>query len=155
MGLSVVEWVNPYPELAIKELDFFTPDFDGRVNPMCEAIVAITGIEPIEQDLIEIAKNSLGQMIQQAKLSAIMDRSSADKALEIGRRFHVEKGENFLFRLLEDKAKEFNKKAERADHDVKVLERALEIAGQYRFDFQVPQPFYGGLGSQITVVRMG
>ena len=27
------------------------PDFDGRINNLCEAIVAITGIEPVEQDL--------------------------------------------------------------------------------------------------------
>ncbi|MFB3893072.1 MAG: glycoside hydrolase family 20 zincin-like fold domain-containing protein [Phycisphaerae bacterium] len=50
-GLPLVEWVNPYPEKVVKCLDFFMPDFNGRVNSMCEAIAAITAIEPVEQDL--------------------------------------------------------------------------------------------------------
>lgn len=56
INLLVAEWVNPYPEKAIKALDFFTLDMEDskskRVNPMCEAIVAITGIEPVERDFV-------------------------------------------------------------------------------------------------------
>ena len=59
VGLNVVEWVNPYPEKIVSHLEFVTPDFENvrggsgkRVNSMCEAMVAITGIEPIEQDVV-------------------------------------------------------------------------------------------------------
>jgi hypothetical protein len=55
VGLVVVEWVNPYPSKTIGELDFFTPDmedvFGKRVNNMCEAMVAIGGVEPTGHDL--------------------------------------------------------------------------------------------------------
>ena len=53
--LDAVEWVNPYPEKTIREIDFFTPDFEEkrgkRVSDMMEAIVAITGVEPTAHDL--------------------------------------------------------------------------------------------------------
>ena len=49
--LSAVEWVNPYPGKTIKELRFFVPEVAGRMYGLAEAIVAITGIEPVEQDL--------------------------------------------------------------------------------------------------------
>ncbi|HUW55588.1 MAG TPA: glycoside hydrolase family 20 zincin-like fold domain-containing protein, partial [Planctomycetota bacterium] len=55
VGLVVVEWVNPYPSKTIRELDLFTPDMDDlhgkRVNIMCEAMVAITGVEPTAHDV--------------------------------------------------------------------------------------------------------
>ncbi len=53
--LRVGEWVNPYPEKTVKHLQFVTPAYeegDGwkRTNPQVQAFVAITGVEPIEQD---------------------------------------------------------------------------------------------------------
>ena len=64
--LGVVEWVNPYPSKVVKSLDFFTPGFeegDGkkRPNANCEAIVAITGVEPIEQDFNYWSKCEIGR----------------------------------------------------------------------------------------------
>jgi len=53
--LQLNEWVNPYPEKMIKELDFFVPepeDANGRkaVSRAIEAILAITGVAATEQD---------------------------------------------------------------------------------------------------------
>jgi hypothetical protein len=53
--LRVGEWVNPYPEKTVKCLHFVTPGYEEgngskRVNPQVQAFVAITGVEPIEQD---------------------------------------------------------------------------------------------------------
>ncbi|HUW59183.1 MAG TPA: glycoside hydrolase family 20 zincin-like fold domain-containing protein, partial [Planctomycetota bacterium] len=53
--LKVNEWVNPYPAKVIKHLEFFTPAYeqgDDRkmVNSQCQTFIAITGVEPIEQD---------------------------------------------------------------------------------------------------------
>ncbi len=55
-GLIVHEWVNPYPSKVIKNLQFFVPGYEEgnnqkRSNPECQAFVAITGVEPIEQDV--------------------------------------------------------------------------------------------------------
>ena len=54
--LKVEEWVNPYPEKTVKCLQFVTPDYEGgdgakRTNPECMGIIALSGVEPIEQDL--------------------------------------------------------------------------------------------------------
>jgi hypothetical protein len=56
VSLHVAEWVNPYPERPIASLDFFIPrcpDLKGadRVNPRCEAVVAISGVDVTERDL--------------------------------------------------------------------------------------------------------
>jgi hypothetical protein len=53
--LKVAEWVNPYPSKTVKSLQFMTPAYEGgegakRINPQCMGIVAMTGVEPIEQD---------------------------------------------------------------------------------------------------------
>ena len=53
--LKVSEWVNPYPEKTVKCLQFMTPSYEEgvgskRMNPQCLGIVALTGVEPIEQD---------------------------------------------------------------------------------------------------------
>jgi len=53
--LRVSEWVNPYPEKTVKCLQFVTPAYEEgedvkRPNPQCQGIVAMTGVEPIEQD---------------------------------------------------------------------------------------------------------
>lgn len=53
--LNVAEWVNPYPDKTIKHIEFFTPDSEDahgkRVSDMMEAIVAVTGVEPVARDL--------------------------------------------------------------------------------------------------------
>ena len=54
--LKVNEWVNPYPEKTVKHLQFFTPDYEQgngekTANALCQAFIAVTGVEPIEQDL--------------------------------------------------------------------------------------------------------
>jgi len=53
--LHTVEWVNPYPEKTIRHIEFVTPEFADvrgkRVSDMMEAIVAITGVEPVARDL--------------------------------------------------------------------------------------------------------
>jgi hypothetical protein len=51
VNLTAVEWVNPYPELTIAALEYFTPDFGKRVNDMVEAIVGISGVEATPQDI--------------------------------------------------------------------------------------------------------
>ncbi len=53
--LKVHEWVNPYPSKTVKSLQFFTSGYEEsnarkRPSPDCQAFVAITGVEPIEQD---------------------------------------------------------------------------------------------------------
>jgi hypothetical protein len=84
--LHVVEWVNPYPDRVIKNLEYFTPAFEGptgkRVNDHMEATVAITGVETTPRDVafwetksdrsprLPSAKPSLGGIEIQPKRSA-------------------------------------------------------------------------------------
>jgi hypothetical protein len=61
--LRVIEWVNPYPEKQIKEIHFSTPGFEEaegrkRTSNHCEVIVAISGVEPIDQDYRFWAKSA-------------------------------------------------------------------------------------------------
>ena len=114
------------------------------------------GVNPLQQDLIAIAKASLGKAINEVVTSAADLRKSADAALKIAARFHKDSGENFLRRMIEDKARDFNRKADFQVREKKRLELALAIVSDYRFDFDNIQTQFaaGGLGSTVTVMRM-
>ncbi|MFB3893782.1 MAG: glycoside hydrolase family 20 zincin-like fold domain-containing protein [Phycisphaerae bacterium] len=92
--LKVVEWVNPYPDKTVKALRFVTPGYEGeqgqkRANPMCEAIIAMTGVEPIEQDLNYWSKRMdkpplLPPMRAPRCPGAVMERASMSEAGRVG-----------------------------------------------------------------------
>jgi len=78
--LKVNEWVNPYPEKVVKSLHYVTPTYEGsdgskRTNPECLGVVAISGVEPIQQDFDYWAKRvnrvPLLPPIREAKVAAV------------------------------------------------------------------------------------
>jgi len=88
--LDVVEWVNPYPERTIRQIDFFTPEFEDvrglRVSDMMEAFVAITGVEPTPRD-VAFWKDRPGRIavLPPRKESAEKGRGIVLKAVDMGR----------------------------------------------------------------------
>ena len=125
-------------------------------NVIDSAIIRMSqqGVNPLQHDLIEIAKASISEAIATTESLAFQMRQSAQNALKIAERFHRDDGENFLRRMVEDKAREFNKKADVQELEKKRLDLALEIVSRYRFDFDNPMAqFTGGIGSTLVVMR--
>lgn len=139
---------SPEGNLTSAALQTVRNIIDGAILRICNS-----GGNPLEHDLIEITKASIQQAITETMNNAAAMRASAESALTIAGRFHRDDGDNFVRRMVEDKAREFNKKADIQDQEKKRLELALEIVSQYRFDFQAPQQHVmGGLG--VTFVSM-
>jgi hypothetical protein len=95
--LKVGEWVNPYPEKTIKSLHFVTPGYeegDGskRTNPECLGIIALTGVEPIEQDFNYWSKRldriSLLPPVKAPRHAAVVVERSSDP-WRTGERFAI------------------------------------------------------------------
>jgi curved DNA-binding protein CbpA len=140
---------SPEGNLTAAALNTVRNIIDSAILRICNS-----GQNPLEHDLIEITKASIRQAITETVNNAATMRTGAENALKIAGRFHRADGDNFVRRMVEDKARDFNKKADFKDQEKKRLELALEIVSQYRFDFQAPQQHVlGGLGATFVAMR--
>ncbi|MCL2640365.1 MAG: glycoside hydrolase family 20 zincin-like fold domain-containing protein, partial [Phycisphaerales bacterium] len=103
--LKVNEWVNPYPEKTIQYLHYVTPAFEEgerskRTNPECHGIIAISGVEPIEQDFNYWSKRADRIPLLPA---IIVPQWPAVPVERAGRSFHRQ-GEKYMLQLKENAA---------------------------------------------------
>lgn len=129
---------------------------DWAVKKVDEAIanLANRGLDPATQDVLAMARASAKSNLDQNVAQQHQLREGAGKYRELAKRFRKKgRGENRMLKLLEGKALDLERGAERNEDLVRPLRRALEILADYEFDFDRPAPYAAGGG--MLFVRMG
>jgi curved DNA-binding protein CbpA len=129
---------------------------DWAMKKVDEAIVlcANRGLDPAAQDVLAIARISAKSNLEQNEIQQRQMREGAEKYRKLARRFRKKgRGENRMRMLLEGKALDLERGAERNEDLARPLRRALEILADYEFDFDRPTPTMASGG--MFYVRMG
>jgi curved DNA-binding protein CbpA len=129
---------------------------DWAMKKVDEAIVlcANRGLDPAAQDVLAIARISAKSNLEQNEIQQRQMREGAEKYRKLARRFRKKgRGENRMRMLLEGKALDLERGAERNEDLARPLRRALEILADYEFDFDRPTPTMTSGG--MFYVRMG
>lgn len=129
---------------------------DWAVKKVDEAIanLANRGFDPATQDVLAMARASAKSNLEQNAAQQRQMREGAGKYRKLAKRFRKKgRGENRMRMLLEGKALDLERGAERNEDLARPLRRALEILADYEFDFDRPAPYAAGGG--MFFVRMG
>ena len=121
---------------------------------LCDAAIADLmrrGLDPAQQDVLGYVRVSAQSNLEQNEEQQRQLREGAKNYRELAKRFKRKgRGENRMKLLLEGKALDLERGAERNEDLARPLRRALEILVDYEFDFdRPPMPQQG-----VFVVRM-
>lgn len=131
---------------------------DWAMRKVDEAIadLARRGIDPAQQDVLAQARASAQSNLAQNAEQQRQLREQAKNYRRLAKRFRRKgRGENRMQLLMDGKAIDLERGAERSEDLVRPLRRALEILADYEFDFDRPPMPQPGPGVFFVSLRSG
>lgn len=116
---------------------------DWATKKVDEAIATLVGrgLDPAQHDILESARRSVQNDLDRNAQMQRQLREGAGRYLALARRFRKKgSGDNRMRRLMEGKAADLERGAERNEDLARPLRRALEILAEYEFEVDPPAP---------------
>ena len=126
---------------------------DWATKKIDEAIAGLMSrnLDPANYDVLEMARASARDNLIQNSAQQRQLREGAERYRKLAKRFRKKgRGENRMRKLLEGKALDLERGAERNEDLARPLRRALEILADYEFEFDRPVQQQGMFVMRMT-----